>query len=306
LEAARKAVKSLKEKGTDIIIAMTHQSITADIDLAVQIPEIDLIMGGHEHENISILRGDNFTPITKADANAKTAFIHQLTFNKDTKSLTIESELMFIDGTIKSDPAIEKRVQYWTDIAFKSFEEQGYQPRETVCVSDKILDGSEAAVRNRSTGLTDLITRGFLTAYPNADASLMNGGSIRIDDKLQPGPITQYDILKISPFGGDISLVSMKGSTLIKALDQGVLNAGTGAFVQYGNIDHSDDQWEVKNEPIQPTKDYLIAISTYMVEKGDSNLGFLTYKEGEVQKTDFKKHEFFKVVIDQFRIEFPK
>ncbi|MEQ9261694.1 MAG: bifunctional metallophosphatase/5'-nucleotidase [Owenweeksia sp.] len=304
LQAAKKEVERLQKEKTDIIVAITHQSIESDVNLAVEVPEIDMIMGGHEHENYHLLRGDHYTPVTKADANAKTVFIHQLEYRKSSGELKIHSQLVFMDESIPEDPAIKALVQKWTDIAFASFEKQGYHPRDIICISTDVLDGSESAVRSRSTGLTDLITAGFITAYPQADASLMNGGSIRIDDKLQPGPISEYDIMRISPFGGDISLVSMEGSTLIRALEQGLKNEGTGAFLQYSNILKSGAKWKLGEDEIQPEKEYRIAISSYLVEKGDQNLGFLTYDEGLVKKTDAPKKEFFQVVINQFKKQY--
>ncbi len=304
IEAAQKAVGSLKQSGADIIVGLTHQSIDQDEALVVEIPEIDLVMGGHEHENFHLLRGNNFTPIAKADANAKTAFVHQLTFNKETKALNIKSELVFIDDQLQKDGRILELANTWTKRAFESFEEQGYDPNRVICQSTRILDGSESAIRNRSTALTKLITRGFLSAFPQADAAIMNGGSIRIDDKLQPGPITEYDIMKISPFGGSVSQVTIDGATLIRALDQGEKNAGNGAFIQYANISKQEGSWLLQEAPIEPGNTYTIAISSYMVEKGDTNLEFLTYDKGLVKPTDQPKQKFFDIVIAQFQKEF--
>ncbi|MBL4707299.1 MAG: bifunctional metallophosphatase/5'-nucleotidase [Flavobacteriales bacterium] len=304
-EAAEKAVKELKNKGSNIIIALTHQVLIDDINMAAEIADIDIIMGGHEHENFKLLRGDDFTPITKADANAKTVFVHKLSYNKMSKKLDIASELVFIDDQIKEDPAIAQVVNKWTELAFNSFRKMGYEPADTICISDKVLDGTEAAVRNRATELTNLITRGFLSAYPTADASIMNGGTVRIDDKLQPGPITQYDILKISPFGGSISLVSMNGETLVKALIEGQENIGAGGFLQYANISKVNEEWMINEKPVEPTKVYKIAITSYIVERKDNGYALLGYKSNHVQKTAAPKHQFVKVVIDQFRKEFP-
>ncbi len=306
MEIGKKCVEELKRQKADVIIAITHQDIEEDVKFAAAIPEIDLIMGGHEHENYHLLRGDNFTPITKADANAKTVFIHRFVYDKQTKSVTVTSELKFVDETVPSDPEIQKVVDKWTEIAFASFRKQGYHPEREICVSDKILDGTEASVRSRSTGLTDLITKGFVDAFQGADAALMNGGSIRIDDKLQPGVITEYDILKISPFGGDVSLVKMKGSTLIHALNNGVDNVGKGAFLQYANITGTKDNWKIKGTTINPNQEYTIAISSYLVEKGDTNLDMLVYANGEVTRTDVAPKPFFQIVINAFEKEFPK
>ena len=38
----------------------------------------------------------------------------------------------------------------------------------------------------------------------DAEAAFFNAGSIRIDDVLAPGPITQYDVIRVLPFGGAV------------------------------------------------------------------------------------------------------
>ncbi len=48
-EIGNAAVKSLKEEGADIIIALTHQDKEEDVELAESVPGIDLIIGGHDH-----------------------------------------------------------------------------------------------------------------------------------------------------------------------------------------------------------------------------------------------------------------
>ncbi|CAF5121744.1 unnamed protein product, partial [Rotaria sp. Silwood1] len=61
------------------------------------IPEIDLILGGHEHEDYFLARGLQYIPITKADANAFTVYIHRCAFNVDTKQLRIYRTLTQIN-----------------------------------------------------------------------------------------------------------------------------------------------------------------------------------------------------------------
>ena len=55
----------------DTIIALTHLSLAGDTALVNAVPEIDLVLGGHEHENWALQRGPHFTPIIKADANVR-------------------------------------------------------------------------------------------------------------------------------------------------------------------------------------------------------------------------------------------
>jgi 5''-nucleotidase/2'',3''-cyclic phosphodiesterase and related esterases len=308
LVTGKQKAEELKAAGAEIILAITHQAIQDDVILAEEVPEINLVMGGHEHENYYLKRGATRTPITKADANAKTAFVHRLTYDTETKAIDVDSKLIVIDASIASDPEIEKEVQKWTEIAFASFREQGYEPEEYICTSTEELDGTEASVRSKPTALTNLITDGFYNAYAaaGADAAIMNGGTIRIDDTLMPGKIIQYDIMKISPFGGDICLVTMKGSILKKALDQGLLNVGVGSFLQYSKISQSNGAWQIGGKAIVDEQTYKIAMNEYLAENGDTNLEFLTISSGNLQRTDAANQDFFKVVIAQFKRQFPE
>ena len=74
-------LQSLTTVHYDVLIALTHLDIANDIILAQNIPQIDLILGGHDHENYFLLRGAKFTPIYKADSNAVTVFIHLCVLN---------------------------------------------------------------------------------------------------------------------------------------------------------------------------------------------------------------------------------
>ena len=41
----------------------------------------------------------------------------------------------------------------------------------------------------------------MLHAAPGTELAIFNGGSIRIDDVIPPGEVTEYDIIRTLPFG---------------------------------------------------------------------------------------------------------
>ena len=84
--AAREQLALLQGK-VDAVIALTHLSLAGDHDLVTQVPGIDLVLGGHEHENWVLRRGSRFTPIVKADANVRTAAIVMMTFGRPARPL---------------------------------------------------------------------------------------------------------------------------------------------------------------------------------------------------------------------------
>ena len=101
LETARAEAEYLKGR-VDVIVAITHLPVEQDVLLAQRVPEIDLILGGHEHENMRLFRGQDLTPILKADANVRTLYVHDLFYEPSTGELGIESRLVPMDMSPKS------------------------------------------------------------------------------------------------------------------------------------------------------------------------------------------------------------
>ena len=279
-----KEVEQIKDK-TDIIVAITHLALAQDQHIAETIPEIDIILGGHEHENIQQWRGNDFTPIFKADANGRTVYIHQLHYDTETNHLNIASHLQPVTDAIPEQPAIASLVQKWEQIGFNAFRRNGFEPEEIVATTSESLDGLEVSIRNQSTILTDIIAQGMLAATDNeADLAIFNGGSIRIDDVLPPGDITQYDVLRIMPFGGQVCLVEMSGKVLEKVLKQGLANKGTGGYLHTANVsqEQTGQGWLIGNRALDPNKMYRVALNDFLLTGNEIGLNYLNLDNPEI------------------------
>ncbi len=263
VNAASRAIASLKQR-CDILIGLTHLSIEDDKKLAAKFPEIHLILGGHEHvhsyDTVGMCR------IAKADANAKTVYIHRLQYNKTTKSLSINSSLLTIDQSIADDPETQIKVDQWTGIGQQSLRQQGFDPDQVIATIDQPLDGRETSVRYKATSLTELIARSFSVAAIGADATLYNSGSIRIDDVLQ-GVITQYDVVRTLPYGGKLFILDVKGANIQKAMEFAVNAKGSGSYPQVDRISRdAKGRWFIGKEVILPDKTYRLVINDYLVD----------------------------------------
>lgn len=270
VDAARAAVADLKGR-CDVIVALTHLTLAADQQLAEQVPEIDLILGGHDHENWVLERGPRFTPIVKADANARTAAIVTLRVPKRGAPPVIAARLERIDDRMKEGPRTAAEVKKWVDLGYNGFRADGFEPTAVVATIDVALDGRESAVRNRATNLTELITSA-MRQESGAGIAVFSGGSIRIDDLLPPGPITQYDVIRVLPFGGRIVKATLTGALLSRVLQVGQQNRGTGGFLHALGVPAS----------IDPAARYSLAISDFLLTGAEANLGFLRRDNPEV------------------------
>ena len=213
----------------------------AGSELAAAVDDIDLILGGHEHENWLLQRGSHFTPILKGDANVRSVGVVTLAFTEGGRPV-VTPRLEIIDARLTPDPKVDALAAAWRAKAFDAFRTQGFAPETAVATLPEPLDGRESTVRNRPGVLTDIIAAALLREVKDADLALFNGGSVRIDDVLPPGPVTQYDIIRVLPFGGAVVKATMEGSVLAQVLDAGVSNQGAGGYLQLANVKRGADR----------------------------------------------------------------
>lgn len=280
-ESAKYAYNTLKDT-CDVVFGLTHLAIEQDKLISKMLPEIPLIMGGHEHVNMSVPVGDN--KITKADANAKTVYVHRISFNTKTNKTTINSELIPITKETGIDSKVNKIVEKWNVLLDEKIKEILPNPDAVIYTTVEPLDGRDTPIRSKQTNLGLLITKAMAYSFNNeVDCALVNGGSIRIDDQLQ-GDITGIDIFRVLPFGGEVLKVELKGSLLKKVLNYGRLKAGKGAYLQRHNVGYDENSkiWSVNNFAIIDSKVYKVAFSDYLLKGFD--IPFLNQDNKDVLK----------------------
>ncbi len=264
---AERTYNELKEK-VDIVLGLTHVKLENDIEIAKLLPNVPLIMGGHEHTNKYEKIGN--TVIAKADANAKTVYIHRFEYDPLTKKTNIKSELKTINEHIPADLSVDKIVQKWQDILNLKIKEVVANPNEKIYTAKVALDARDTPIRSVQTNMGKIIAKSMSFAYNDeVDCAFVNGGSVRIDDTLS-GDITPVDIFKVLPYGGAVFKVKIKGNLLNRVLNFGVKASGTGAYLQYYNVSKNEKgMWLVQNKAIDPNKTYIIATSDYLLKGFD-------------------------------------
>lgn len=265
----------------DFVVGLTHVAIDEDKEIARKLQSLPLIMGGHEHFNM--LEKEGRTIIAKADANAKSIYVHTLIYDLRTKYLHINSELMMVTDKIASSAKVERVVSKWTEILDNKLKEVIDKPAEVIFTATSPLDGTDTNNRSKQTNMGELITRAMAYSYDDkVDGALVNGGSIRIDDRLM-GDITSTDIFRVLPFGGSVIKVDLKGNLLKEVLNYGKSQSGEGAYLQRYNISqNSDGNWQVGEKVIVDSKTYTIAFSDFLLKGLD--IPFLTPNNKDVVK----------------------
>lgn len=258
IECARQQVAELDGKA-DVILAMTHLTIDQDKRLGAEVPRIDVLFGGHEHQAATAIVGEDSTPIFKADSNARSVCIHRFRYDTQQGKTKLHTQLVPIDNTFAEEPQTAQIVNRWATITYDTLRMQGTNPDEVVGYTQESLDGYEASVRSRPTNLTRLILDSFLQEVPIAEAAIFSSGFIRIDGIIPPGDITALDIVRIFPLNMKLSALNLPGRLLKLLLTAADKAKGTGSFLAYANIScDASGTWQINGEPMVDDRIYKV------------------------------------------------
>lgn len=261
--AARDAVSVLREKeGARVVIAVTHEDMPDDEKLVRDVPGIDIVIGGHDH--LYMQSRVNNTWITKADADAKSAIVYDVTV-PDSGPVQTAPLRVALDTTMPKDPEVDAVVQRWLGAL-----SQKLGGIVTIGTTKNLLEGVEPAVRGRETALGNLLADAAREQM-QADVAVVNGGSIRINDNIPPGPITNYDMEGIFYYTNDVVAFRATGQQLLDMLNNSVsrVDAGDGRFLQVSGVsfrygpDVKAADVQVNGKPLDLNGTYTIATVDY-------------------------------------------
>ncbi|WP_237275183.1 bifunctional metallophosphatase/5'-nucleotidase [Tenacibaculum ovolyticum] len=261
-EEIKKSYNEVKNK-VDIVIGLTHLTLDQDKKVAELLPNVPLIMGGHEHANSYDSIGN--TVVAKADANAKTAYIHRFEYDPITKKVKLKSELKEINDKITANKKVGAIVDKWQKKLKMQIQDIVSNPYEVIYKATIPLEARETEIRSVQTNMGKIITKAMSLAYDDkVDCALVNGGSVRIDDILE-GDVNIVDIFRVLPYGGAILKVDIKGVLLKDVLDYGLKATGTGAYLQRYNVSKKGNEWIINNKVISDNEVYKVAFSDYLL-----------------------------------------
>ncbi len=272
LDTAARYVPEMKQQGADVIIALTHLRIWADQALAERVPEIDVIVGGHEHYPISVTTGR--TLISKAGMDARN--VARLDIVKRPGGVVDRFyELIPVTSAVKDDPDTLAIVNDWESRLSAEMD-------RPVGSTSEPLDAVNQRVRSEETNLANLVADA-IRQEAGADVALVNSGGIRGNRVYPAGALTRRDLVSIHPFGNVVCTVELSGDALLRMLNIGVGNlpavtsgqfpAVSGMTFRVVLANRAGDRvrdLRVNGTPMEPAKTYTMALPNYVLNGGDS------------------------------------
>jgi 5'-nucleotidase/UDP-sugar diphosphatase len=279
--SAQAAVHNLKKKGADVVIALTHLTLAEDIQLVRSVPEINLILGGHDHEAVAYFEGD--TLIYKSGTDGKFLGRIDLAIEKQNVEGRVRT---VIYPTHKLLPNHGYTIDPATYDLLKEFQET-IDIRKSIKLGIITESFETQSVRQKESSFANLVTDSMQKAY-GADIGIINSGAIRGAREYPSGyTISRGDLQRELPFNNIVVLVEISGQDLLEAIEFAKQNIEdrSGSFLHFSSgmrvvydpkAPRQNRLREVTlhSKPIDKTATYKVAISDYLLKGGDGNHWF--------------------------------
>lgn len=309
---AREVSRSLRQRGAEIVIAITHLSIEQDRRLLAELGAEgpDVIFGGHEHNRQQ--RQVNGRWVIKADADAVTATIATITLS-DQGKIAVEYRYQQLDEQIDADAPVSDRIQYWFKRYDQLYCEQTLQLPAN-CLDQVIgytltpLVGDELQMRRFETNLGNWLADQARSQFvaQGAEIALLNSGGLRLNQTIAAGPIKRRAIEELFAYPAPMRLLRINGATLQQMLNRSVQDwTGNGHWLQVSGLAyrHNPVTGEATDltllsttpaRPISADEHLLVVVPDYLVNPDKDQDGYTMLNPEQVvstngQPTDLKQ-----------------
>jgi 5'-nucleotidase / UDP-sugar diphosphatase len=248
-----KEFSTLSKKG-NVFVVLSHMGFEEDSLLATQMPEPNIIIGGHSHKPLQPTREVNNITIVNTGSYLKTLGMLTITLNKN-KIISIKDTLLPLKGYFRTDSLILKKVKEYNN---------NQELAKTVGYIGSPLKGDDE--------LGFFMADAFLRSV-KADFSFQNSGGIRVPE-LPAGPVTVKQIFELDPFSNEIMLCKMTPAQIRELIAYAckkekradLISCGISSEI-YLNSDHSIDKVNLilpDGSSPDEQKVYVVAINSYV------------------------------------------
>jgi len=277
VKEAERRLPMLKEKGANILIALTHlgvestganlnQIATTDNDLAEKVPDFHVIVGGHSHTLLE--KGTRVGNTLIVQAGEKGQHLGRVDLEWDSQKLQVVSATASTLPIVPSqgeDEAVKNALAPFQEKVAKILDQK-------IGESRVFLDGERERLRHQETNLGNLICD-VLRKKTKADIAIYNGGGIRAS--IQQGPVLLRDVYRALPFRNTVVTATITGKQLKEALETGIKHQHvSGSFLQVSGLRYVIQQNTlkkvlVKGKPVKDQDRFKIATNNFLVAGGD-------------------------------------
>lgn len=290
---ARRQVAQLRKQGAEVVIALTHLTMTEDVAVleALGNQGPDLVLGGHEHNRQRRRVGDRW--ILKADAEARTALVVEVGVD-DHGTVDVSFEFPELDASSDKDEMVQGVVDQWVKVhdqefCFENLELPPGCLDDVFGRTDVRLLGEELSIRRYETNLGNWIVDRALEHFADegAQVAFINSGSFRINQDIPADTdITRRHVEETFQYPSFLRRLRITGAVLQQAIEHSVENwTGEGKWMQVSGFAfrHNPDTGTADRltlltpegpRPIHPDEELLLITGDYLATPATGQDGY--------------------------------
>lgn len=288
-------VQKLRSSGAVVIVVLSHLGLTADMQLASETDDVDVIIGGHSHNRMTIPEKVGRTLIVQAGAHGSD--LGELTLKVGSNS-NIEASYKLIELSENIEPDAEIAALINKQILKKGVGKTRLGNAEKTLIRPQTLAKAIPEKRKLQSD-ADSFFADVLRESLNSEIVLLPGVGYGI--ALQPGAISELNLRNLIPH--DAKMISMKlsGQQIKNILEQSVENVFSkppqkvGGMIQVSGLSFSYNSEKKFGERVSDLKvsgekavlEQLYRVSTNeMLARGGHR--YSDFLNGSDQKTSSK------------------
>lgn len=315
-EDLQKEIDKIKKQGVNKIILVSHLGLEHEQQIAQNISDIDVILGGHTHNLLKKVEKDNnlfFSPkgepvlIMQVGRDGEYVGIPNLKFNELGQIEDIQYNIVRTEDYERSLVAKEafERILGKPDVVGNiAYVEE--PPKDIYAYENPHCDF-----------ILDCMRKEFDT-----DIAIMNSANIR--GKFYKGKIDTRDLAQISPFGNKMTIIKVSEAELVESIDEmieesmekenhrpGILQVSglryeysqsKGELTKLSLIDKNGQENEINIRNPRNNKFYTIAADDYCICSDKAGMDLKHRYEEAIQKFDYDKDK----VIESYLRKHPE
>lgn len=209
IEAARRFVPELRRRA-DLVVVVSHQGTAVDSVLAERVPGIDIIVGGHSHDEIT-------PPRRVAGAWMVQALSDASALGEVTVTI-LHGHVSNVQGVVHTLYAD----RYAPDTGFAAMLDRLRAPHRVVLEDVIATAVTDIGRTYKSESAVDKLAGEMLREFAGADVSMLPG--LGFGTTLRPGPITREMIYGLFPHLTKVVRVTLTGAQILATLEQSATN----------------------------------------------------------------------------------
>ncbi len=279
VETAQKFIDEIAPR-TDIVIALTHQGVDADAQLAAGVHGLALIVGGHSHTRLRHPKVVDGVLIVQTGSNAE---------NLGELDITVEGgRITKYDGNLIPLWAQGNRPGSGVSAIADSMQKEIDREYDRVIFT---LRGNWTRSESRQSAIGTFLADAQREAA-GAEVGFMNNGGIRRD--VPEGPVSKKTLFEVIPFRNILTTFQVTGEQLRNIMVYNIeKRPGIQIAGMSGRWKKSPDggvvftSIKVGGKPLDLSRSYACAASDFFVGDGKKYLGEEIQNSISLQKTVF-------------------